>query len=86
MVRWKNEDDGFGVPCQRLQRTDGNRRRGVARDRLQQDVGITHLQFLQLFGGEEAVVITGHHHGRGDVWKTQSALHRLLKQRFTTGE
>jgi len=58
-----------------------DRRRGIARQRLQYHGAAVDAGFEQLLGGEKAVILAGHHDGRGHVGQLARACHGLLEQR-----
>ena len=86
VVGRQHQQQRIGIVLQCLQRTQRDCRRGVAGQWFQHDRGAFDARFQQLVGGEEAVILAGHHERRGHFRQRAGACNGLLEQRALAGQ
>jgi len=86
MVGGQHQQQRVIVLRRRLQRCRGDRRRGVAANRLEHDRGVLHADLAQLLRGEETVFLVGDHDRCGAFGQRRNPQPGVLQHRALAGQ
>ena len=86
VIGGKNQHGRLRVIGQQVQRRNGDRRRGIARHRFQQDATMRHPDLLELLTDHETMVLAANGDRRLHIRQRVRAQHGLLVQRTITDQ